>query len=627
MSQIYIVRDSAGIVQVQLIQSDGAVHQLVPSAEDLQRPDGLYDAKTMQPVTEKYDPNQPRDSYGRWTDAATRALASMPEGTYGSAKVKKWRKDHQDLYESDAEFRGAVDAITLYTQGDYGTINAVSRFYNTGEFPSPFAAGRLRDNLDGHVAYASNALANYKHFFEGQIVTGGDLQEAGQTLPPVVAGDPGHEMTFRHVDYDTVPEGQSTLGGAVQALNAAIARAPVFETPFYRGLNPVLADEMRKLKVGDNFDVTGVTSFTRDSSLARAFANGVARGQRGGGYRHPGGVLTVLAGAQAIPVNALSPWNQQEVLSSGRFVVDSVSTDQTGTLQVSVRQTNVFKRVRPMPGQGLVTAPFMTGPFLFGELTADTETRKANRKKDEDAFDKDKGAERFVERDIEGLVVEKPTKKYDPNQPRDERGRWTDAGSVAEDALTVEEHTGEQRWAVTQYTGVYYDDINSPLRRGKTEERLPEGNLSEYVEHLDAFCNNATLNRDAVAYRGIKHDSVTNLWIEKMSVGDIVIDGGYSSVAMNARGLTKAMSNLGVHKSAVMEILLPEGARLGPAYTLSQHAREQELLLPRMSRMRYLGSVTDEASLSPYEDTFGRALIVHRFEYMGSSETGELSTQ
>lgn len=226
-------------------------------------------------------------------------FADMPRTKATSKEAKAWRKKMQSEYDNDPEFRAVVDSVTLFTQGDYQIQRAYSEKAITGKLPPKWDDSAVPDweNKPLH----GNALADYKSYFKNQ----GDF-------------------------HDTVP-GRATYNEAGRALTKSIGDSPQIETPMYRGLvgrEPVQA--LSELKVGDDFDVLGASSFTLSKDIAEDFSAGVAKGQGGrrGQEAEHRALIEVSSGAKALPVMALSPWDQQEVLTSGKFRIDKVEVDR-----------------------------------------------------------------------------------------------------------------------------------------------------------------------------------------------------------------------------------------------------------------------------------------------------------
>lgn len=125
--------------------------------------------------------------------------------------------------------------------------------------------------------------------------------------------------------------------------------------------------------------------------------------------------------------------------------------------------------------------------------------------------------------------------KFDPSQPRDKDGKWTDTGvdgdfdqaAAADFKASITDNYGKQAtWtddeteAVTAYTSTKYAAINKYLRtQGQDVET---GNT---VKHLDAAMKN-TLNEDTELFRGISTE-------QEFKPGTIIVTRGYNSTSFN----------------------------------------------------------------------------------------------
>lgn len=244
-----------------------------------------------------YDPDQPRvpkgaENGGQWTAQGTGQ--AFGEAQLDGSKAAAWRKKNQKRYDVDAEFRAAIDAATLFTQGNFGKIRAIAVAEITGKLVGRWAGEKVNEKMSG------SPLGEYKHYFEGQAVD---------------AYGKGSKHTWKE---------------GARALNDAIRTAPPLSAPIYRGVygreNMTM---LLSMKPGTTFDMAGPTSFTANRDVAERFMFAVSRGQGGGGLaRGTSAVLIeVVKGARGLPVQALSPWKQQEVISSGRFRVKEIKKD------------------------------------------------------------------------------------------------------------------------------------------------------------------------------------------------------------------------------------------------------------------------------------------------------------
>lgn len=271
-------------------------------------------------------------------------FASAPMSKAGGAQ---WRKRMQDRYDHDPEFKAAADAVTLLTQGSTDLIRAAS----------VAAAGQektlLRDyykkSLDKPMSAAANPMMSYKNFFKGQDVEHADhatLREAGAALNKAIDTSPVLDIPiFRGMPVQrtmTLEPGQQVdpVSGHIvitdeKAYEEHRKKAWNTQEDSWKVVTHPFLKQIDSLKKGDTFSMPGVTSFTSDQFTAKEFSRGEARGQGGRGgdsvrLRNFSAVTMEVQGARGLPVAALSPWNQQEILSRGEFVVEAVTKTPYG---------------------------------------------------------------------------------------------------------------------------------------------------------------------------------------------------------------------------------------------------------------------------------------------------------
>ena len=279
-----------------------------------------------------YDPDQPRvpkgaEDGGQWTSTGVgQAFKDAPLDGKGAAK---WRKKMQEKYDNDPEFRATADAVMLFTQGDYTSVRAMAQQEITGELTPHWKDSFLPDwrNKPLH----GSAMSTYKEYFAGQ--------------PFIWKGE-------------KFPDSKATWKEAMRGLNNAIRTAAPLDAPIYRGVyGRENIDKLLDMKAGATFDMVGPTSFTADVSVAEKFSVRKARGQRGDGLSQydRAAVIVVEAGARGVKAAALSPWNQKEVITSGRFKIKrieegpSVDMGRLGshkTSRVVVEQVDTFRNTK-----------------------------------------------------------------------------------------------------------------------------------------------------------------------------------------------------------------------------------------------------------------------------------------
>jgi hypothetical protein len=245
--------------------------------------------------------------------AAVAAFESMPDEKPTGPAAKKWLKEHQALYEQDASFRALADATALYTQGSYGPLREATRLAAGGEPTGAYEHGLKNGHLLGK---ATHPLAkDPKGFFKGQ--------EAN-----------------KNGDYTIMQTGS--------LLNQTLARTTPLDQPLYRGapIGSYHFKEMGKLKPGDPFDLHELTSFTTSRTLGDQFSMGAASGQRRKGTPEYTLVIEVQPGARGLRAAALSPYAQNEVMTSGAFRVTRVEQVENQNVLVSRSRTEPFGTVR-----------------------------------------------------------------------------------------------------------------------------------------------------------------------------------------------------------------------------------------------------------------------------------------
>lgn len=139
-------------------------------------------------------------------------------------------------------------------------------------------------------------------------------------------------------------------------------------------------------------------------------------------------------------------------------------------------------------------------------------------------------------------VEEEVQKAFDPNQPRDERGRWTDGLAHADEKALLtafraevrkqkhyrfrEDLDDDQKKVIDYYGGGGYKRMNRMLRKQAQESPiLPESQIGRSIERLDSvFARSDSVLPESVAlYRGVRSLS------SDPNVGDAFVDPGFQS--------------------------------------------------------------------------------------------------
>lgn len=208
-------------------------------------------------------------------------------------------------------------------------------------------------------------------------------------------------------------------------------------------------------------------------------------------------------------------------------------------------------------------------------------------------------------------------KEFDPDQERDEGGRWTEQGGggatqeleggkfapmtdgQASRVTTSAKLDKRQKELVASYTTEGAENMNSALRERRKDsvpagsfsypvdvpgqEDLGEGSASykEVAAILDRSLNGSRVARDVELYRGFKGGSLKDL-----KVGQTFKDYGYVSTSWS-RGVASSFGE----RLAIIQV--PAGSRSLNMSRLSNVGGEKEMLLPRGSRFQVV-KVTDK---------------------------------
>jgi hypothetical protein len=192
--------------------------------------------------------------------------------------------------------------------------------------------------------------------------------------------------------------------------------------------------------------------------------------------------------------------------------------------------------------------------------------------------------------------------EFNPNQPRDAHGQWSDSGDFIEesvDAITDEadvamvsyemsdewqyELTSRERNSVLKYANDDYREINGYLRGNVSiddEDELEE--MTERIRSIDAALRKGGLDENRVLYRGISDSD----FARSIQEGDRFVDSAYMSTSLDERIAAGFADSTGSGRGSILRISAQTGqpgAFLG-ALTDNQH--EAEFLLPRGTQLR-----------------------------------------
>jgi len=200
--------------------------------------------------------------------------------------------------------------------------------------------------------------------------------------------------------------------------------------------------------------------------------------------------------------------------------------------------------------------------------------------------------------------------KFDPDQPRDEAGKWTagdggdDLGSMAlggedrnvtastrevdalRDEMGVSDIPLEQKQALDMYT-LSSDLFNAPARLGS-------GPVSAETENLDELVSAHKLPHDVTVYRTVG-------WQRTQDILDHA--GSFSDPAFMSTTLDKSKID---KPGSYIEIQVPKGSPAFPVGSLSNFPEEAEILFPRNSRLEI---VSHEPREAPNTERFVARLV------------------
>lgn len=190
---------------------------------------------------------------------------------------------------------------------------------------------------------------------------------------------------------------------------------------------------------------------------------------------------------------------------------------------------------------------------------------------------------------------------FDPNQPRDEDGKWTDGGTAwswGDEA--VNEYNGPEtafaqslpqadRDLLQNYYTAGTEEVNGALRN----KRTLDGKAGEAVKLLDkAFLEAPALPAPLILYRVVPL-SVAEEWMGGADERGIVGDRAFVSTTISESAISNLQEDLD-DETFVFEIKVPAGAKALPLAGLSggHFTWQQEYLLPRNSRFHDNGDGT-----------------------------------
>lgn len=192
-------------------------------------------------------------------------------------------------------------------------------------------------------------------------------------------------------------------------------------------------------------------------------------------------------------------------------------------------------------------------------------------------------------------------KSFNPDQPRDENGRFTDGGaSVApfkdsdERRAFIKETKESFDWeqhpfapAVKEYRNYGFSRMNRSMRNERwfkeTESAKLQEKTAREVNYLKTVIEDAPpLSQDILTYRGIKYGDAADE-LKSLGIGDTFEDKGFSSTTLNKDTAIKEFSsfdNIEGTKGVTLEIINPAGTKGLMVADGTLGDAEEEWLLP-----------------------------------------------
>lgn len=149
----------------------------------------------------------------------------------------------------------------------------------------------------------------------------------------------------------------------------------------------------------------------------------------------------------------------------------------------------------------------------------------------------------------------------------------------------------QQLDAITTYTGASYTLINGNLR-GEKQSFAESAQAQQLISRIDAGMKHAKVGQDTYVMRGLGRTVTEKL--RTANVGMVLHESGYGSSSTKfqvARDFSKTFSDDdGYRVYPVMQIKVPKGLRALSVQSISNVASEDEILLPRRTKMRLDGT-------------------------------------
>lgn len=195
---------------------------------------------------------------------------------------------------------------------------------------------------------------------------------------------------------------------------------------------------------------------------------------------------------------------------------------------------------------------------------------------------------------------------FDPNEPRDPDGKWTESGGSGkasssprggkpttmesyksiqhnnEPTETNREFSDLERKAIKSYSGPQFKTLNDALRQGfdPNAKRDPyeariSPNQAEHIKILDEIISSSSLKQDSILHRWIGADAFSK--IDKLTIGETFSDPAFTST-------TRIPEPESDHD--YLTILAPKGTNAIDIDKHSLHPEAKEILLGRNTKLQ-----------------------------------------
>jgi len=255
-------------------------------------------------------------------------------------------------------------------------------------------------------------------------------------------------------------------------------------------------------------------------------------------------------------------------------------------------------------------------PKLVAAVAGKPHTRRVHRKK------KGKKGRQLNEVNLQDLERENlMTKRFNPSQPRDHRGRWTDTTGINFDVVDVPERhrdkgdetryyrhdagqdegqiEEDEERAYTYSSEGWSDEVSYYLRNGEVDEEegiYDEDEINEMVGSLDRIADRNILSEDTSFYRVAPAD------FYNISDGEEVTDSAFMSTTVFHQVASQYVSG---DDDVLMRIDMPAGSHIVPHRHLAPGASAKgEVILPRGTTLR---KVRTENGVAIFVPVFGVA--------------------